>query len=108
MAKLVYSTDPDREPERSPRRRARDVAEKQQLIYIERSRKARRGKTVTILSGFQHDPATLKKLLKEFKGLCGAGGTVRGTDTLEVQGDHRDTLAARLEKKGYRTRFKGG
>ena len=51
---------------------------------------------------------TLQKLLKRFKGLCGAGGTLRGNDTIEVQGDHRDRLADALRDEGYRVKMSGG
>lgn len=104
--RLVYSTDPTPQAKRKkPTRKEMPPAE--QSIYVERSRKGRKGKTVTIMSGFQHSPTTLKKMLKQFKGSCGAGGTVKG-DTLEIQGDHREKLMESLKKMGYKVKQKGG
>jgi len=103
--RLVYSTDPQRpsEPERSP-----DPSPPgQQTVYVARDRKGRRGKTVTIISGLKGDATMKKKLLKRFKGLCGAGGTLKDGD-LEVQGDHRDRLIGELRSLGYKVKQKGG
>lgn len=104
--RLVYSTDPTPQAKRK-KSATKEVPAAEQSIYVERSRKGRKGKTVTIISGFQHPPATLKKLLKQFKGSCGAGGTIKG-NTLEVQGDHRDKLIETLKKMGYKVKQKGG
>ncbi|MGH2543127.1 MAG: translation initiation factor, partial [Ardenticatenaceae bacterium] len=63
--RIVYSTEP--EPRQAARRVVRNVPPRQQTIYVARDRKGRGGKTVTVLSGFQHSPETLKGLLKELK-----------------------------------------
>lgn len=101
----VYSTDAT--PTRRPRPvRSRPPAE--QTIYVERSRKGRKGKTVTIMSGFQLSADDLKSLLKNLKSLCGAGGTGRDQETIEIQGDHRDRLLDHLATLGYKVKQKGG
>ncbi|MEB3272426.1 MAG: translation initiation factor [Prochlorothrix sp.] len=79
----------------------------QQDLRIQASRKGRGGKTVTVITGFQSKPETLKELLKTLKGQCGTGGTVKD-QTLEIQGDHRETLLASLMKLGYRAKVSGG
>jgi translation initiation factor 1 len=104
-SRTVYSTDP--EPERRPSRPSRSVPPRQQTVYVERDRKGRGGKTVTVISGLQHDPATKEKLLKQFKTLCGAGGALK-EGNLEIQGDHRDKLIAALQEMGYKAKQKGG
>lgn len=103
--RIVYSTDPAPEPK--PKPAPKGPPPKQQTVYVERDRKGRGGKTVTVISGLQHNPATKEKLLKEFKALCGAGGTVKDGN-LEIQGDHRDKLIATLREKGYQVKQKGG
>ncbi|MCB0077078.1 MAG: hypothetical protein KDD73_06605 [Anaerolineales bacterium] len=108
MAKTVYSTDPDWQPQQSGRRVSRDLPPKEQTIYAERDRKGRRGKTVTVLSGFVHKDDTMQKLLKQLKSTCGAGGTLKDGGTLEIQGDHRDRLAELLRERGYKVKLKGG
>ena len=104
---IVYSTDPTFKPASSRKPIAKDVSPVQQTIYVERSRKGRKGKTVTVISELQHSPATLKKMLKQFKGLCGAGGSLK-EGNLEIQGDHCDKLMAKLKEMGYNVKRKGG
>ena len=41
----------------------------QQNLRVQASRKGRKGKTVTVISGFQAKPETLTKLLKQLKKL---------------------------------------
>jgi translation initiation factor 1 len=74
---------------------------------LEVSRKGRGGKTVTLISGFQHSPDTLKALLKKLKAQCGTGGTAKD-DTLEIQGDHASTLLEVLQQMGYTVKRSGG
>ncbi|MGB0387203.1 MAG: translation initiation factor [Ardenticatenaceae bacterium] len=105
--RIVYSTDPTFNPKAQRKTTHKEVAANQQTIYVERSRKGRKGKTVTIISKLQHPPATLKKMLKQFKGLCGAGGSLKDGN-LEIQGDHRDKLIAKLKEMGYKVKPKGG
>lgn len=77
------------------------------IVRIRRERKGRGGKTVTIVSGLPGDPATLAELAARLKRLCGAGGTLAGGD-VELQGDHRERLAAHLAQLGYRVKLAGG
>ena len=84
-----------------------DLPPDQQDIRIQATRKGKGGKTVTVLTGFQSSPATLKKLLKKLKAQCGSGGTVKD-DTLEIQGDHTETLLPNLLKLGYNAKISGG
>src|SRR4028118_1086898 len=49
----------------------------QQNVRVQASRKGRKGKTVTVISGFQLKPETLELLLKQLKTQCGAGGTIK-------------------------------
>ena len=84
-----------------------DLPPNQQSLKVQASRKGRKGKTVTIVSGFQHKPETLTTLAKDLKAQCGSGGTVKD-NTLEIQGDHRDKLLAVLKAKGYQVKVSGG
>ena len=102
---IVYSTDPDPEQRRKPV--APPIPAKTQVARIWRDSKRRKGKTVTVVGNLQHDPATFEKLCADLKKLCGAGGTVKDGE-IEVQGDHRQKIAARLQTLGYKTKFVGG
>lgn len=76
-------------------------------LRIQTSRKGRGGKTVTLVTGFQLRPETLKTLLKTLKAQCGTGGAAK-ENTLEIQGDHRETLLSALTRLGYRAKLSGG
>ena len=84
-----------------------DLSPQQQDIRVQATRSGRKGKTVTILTGFQHKPETLIKLLKQLKSQCGSGGTVKD-NTLEIQGDHKQKLLQVLIKLGYKAKISGG
>lgn len=84
-----------------------DLPPQQQNIRIQATRSGRKGKTVTVITGFQHSSDTLNKLLKQLKNKCGSGGTMKD-DTLEIQGDHRDKLLQVLGDLGYKVKISGG
>ncbi|MEO1209472.1 MAG: translation initiation factor [Cyanobacteria bacterium J06638_20] len=84
-----------------------DLPPNQQSLRVQPTRKGKGGKTVTVISGFQLRPETLKDLLKQLKNQCGTGGTVKD-DTLEIQGDHAEKLVTLLKQMGYPAKKSGG
>lgn len=78
-----------------------------QNLRVQASRKGRKGKTVTVISGFQCQPETLAALLKQMKTQCGTGGTVK-ENTIEIQGDHTQKLVQLLTQSGYKAKISGG
>ena len=77
-------------------------------VDIIRSTAHRSGKTVTVISGFVGISQIEKeRLAKEMQKACGAGGTVK-EGRIEIQGDHRDTVARILTNAGFRPVFAGG
>ena len=109
-SRLVYSTvggrihppDEGRPPVSPPTGRAPADG----VIRLFRERGGRNGKVVTVIRGLPSG-GSLLGLAADLKRLCGAGGTVKG-DTLEIQGDHRDRLAAWLREKGDIVKLAGG
>jgi len=79
----------------------------QQQIRVEASSKGRKGKTVTIIRGFQASPETLTDLLKKLKTQCGAGGTLKDNE-IEIQGDHKQKIVQYLIQLGYKAKASGG
>jgi translation initiation factor 1 len=69
--------------------------------------KGRRGKTVTVIHGFQPGQTDLKALAKQLKQQCGTGGSVKD-GMLIIQGDHREKLLKLLEEQGYEVKLAGG
>jgi translation initiation factor 1 len=108
--RLVYSEFSSQRPSASNPATQPGIADlppSKQALRLEVSRKGRGGKTVTLISGFQHSPDTLKALLKKLKAQCGTGGTAKD-DTLEIQGDHASTLLEVLQQMGYTVKRSGG
>lgn len=79
----------------------------QQDLRVQASRKGRKGKTVTLITGFQAQPETLVELAKKLKAQCGAGGTVKDQE-IEVQGDHCRKVVQVLSQLGYKVKVSGG
>ena len=77
------------------------------FVRLSLDRKQRRGKSVTIISGLPGDLAQLTALAQEFRRLCGAGGSLK-EGNIELQGDHRDKVEARLLALGYKIKRVGG
>ncbi len=77
------------------------------VVRVSRSTKGRKGSGVSIITGLPLRDAELKKLAKTLKKKCGTGGTVK-EGVIEIQGDHRDTLVAELQKLGYTAKKAGG
>lgn len=105
----MYSTHGGRvlqTDERPDRSAGRDAPPRDGVVRIFRERGGRGGKVVTIVHGLPSGAALLI-LAADLKRFCGAGGTVKG-DTLEIQGDHRDRLAAWLRERGHTVKLAGG
>ena len=110
-SELVYSTDGGgRQKRDSPSksdRRGAPSTPKDGVVRVGRETKARKGKGVTTITGAPLGGDELAALAKELKGLCGAGGTLRG-DVIEIQGEHRDRIVEALQKKGWTVKRAGG
>jgi translation initiation factor 1 len=63
-------------------------------------KKARGGKTVTVIDGLPQNSAFLKELSQELKRACGAGGSVFETG-VEIQGDMRERVKEVLLNRGF-------
>lgn len=84
-----------------------DLTPAQQNLRVQASRAGRKGKTVTVITGFQAKPETLAALLKQLKTQCGTGGTVKDLE-IEIQGDHKQKLVQILSGMGYKVKISGG
>ena len=74
---------------------------KPKKLKIHRERKGKKGKTVTIISGFRsQNISQIGKLLKELKVYCGTGGSLN-EQGIQLQGDIQNKVKIFLLKKGY-------
>ena len=109
-SRLVYSTaDGDRRRAAGKQPAAAAVTGPQLpadgVVRVFREQGGRGGKIVTVVRGL---PAgDLGATASDLKRLCGSGGAVKD-GAIEIQGDHREQVAARLESKGYRVKLAGG
>ncbi len=74
-------------------------AEKQSLKI--RLDKRKRGKLVTVVSGFHCSEMQIQETMSFLKSQCGAGGCV-DSGNIELQGDHTLRIAELLIERGYR------
>jgi len=107
-SRLVYSTgDGDQ------RKRVRKPAEKvggpvlpqDGVVRIFREKGQRGAKTVTVVRGLPR--RDVDAVAKDLKRHCGAGGAAKD-GAVEIQGDHREKVAARLTAQGYVVKLAGG
>lgn len=75
-------------------------------VRVGRQTQGRKGKVVSVVTGLGLPALELAELAKKLKRRCGAGGTVRD-GVIEIQGDHRDTLVAELQKLGHAAKKSG-
>lgn len=102
-SRLVYSTDAGRITQADKPQ----AIETDGIVRIRRETKGRKGKGVSLVSGLDLDEVSLKTLAKQLKQKCSTGGTIKD-GVIEIQGDHRDTLKAELEKLGHTVKLAGG
>lgn len=105
-SRLVYTSDPAAAARLRDAERVQPAADKPaaaQTIRVSIDRKRRRGKSVTVASGFTHRAESLAELAAALKKKCGAGGTAKENE-IEIQGEHVAAVIAELESRGYRTK----
>ncbi len=105
--KIAYQEFGNTDNSEALERTVPDLPPQQQNIRIQSTRSGKKGKTVTVITGFQHNKETLTQLLKQLKNQCGSGGTLKD-DVLEIQGDHRQKLLKVLGDLGYKVKLSGG
>jgi len=109
-SRLVYSTDGGDRRKAAPKEKASSGRGGPQLpndgiVRVFREKGGRGGKIVTVVRGLPAGDTTA--VASDLKRLCGSGGAAKD-GVVEIQGDHREKIAARLETKGYRVKLAGG
>lgn len=104
---VVYSTNEDFDYDMDGDEDQEDVAPGDQQLRVELDKKARAGKQVTLITGFQGYDDSLKELGKILKSKCGVGGSAKDGEIL-IQGDFRVKIEQVLKGLGYKVKRIGG
>ena len=76
-------------------------ASQSKKLKIHKETKGKRGKIVTVISGFRsQDNSQTGELLKKLKVYCGTGGSLTEKG-IQLQGDLQDKVKSFLRKEGY-------
>ena len=105
--RVVYSTNPDYLYEEEEQEEVISLPPSQQKLYLSLDKKQRKGKKVTLVTGFVGNDDDLKSLGKRLKTSCGSGGSVKNGEIL-IQGDFREKVKTMLEKEGFKVKLRGG
>jgi len=103
---VVYSTNPDFNYRHSGNEEEETLPAQQQDLRVSLDRKQRKGKAVTLVSGFVGNEEDLKALGRMLKSKCGVGGTAKDGEIL-IQGDFRDKVMGLLSDAGYKVKRSG-
>ena len=70
-------------------------------LKIHKEKKGKKGKTVTVISGFgSQSTFQISEILKKLKVYCGTGGSLN-EQGIQLQGDMQDKAKFFLRKEGY-------
>ncbi len=97
---IVYSTNPDYHYNDGSDEAAETIPKEKQVLRISLDKRNRKGKSVTLITGFVGTEDDLSDLGKLLKTKCGVGGSAKDNEII-IQGDHRQKVLDILVKEGY-------
>ncbi|MDR2949918.1 MAG: translation initiation factor [Prevotella sp.] len=97
---VVYSTNPDFKYETENEEEQDTLPKEKQQLRISLDKRNRKGKAVTLITGFIGSGEDLEALGKFLKVKCGVGGSAKDGEII-IQGDFRKKILELLQKEGY-------
>lgn len=105
---IVYSTSDDFNYQESDSIEELDTLPiGKQKLKVGLDKKARKGKVVTLVTGFIGKLDDLEDLAKTLKQRCGVGGSAKDGEIL-IQGDFKEKIIQYLQSEGYSVKGFGG
>lgn len=96
---IVYSTNPNYNYD-DDFEELDSIKNAEQKLIVIIDRKQRKGKSVTLVTGYIGNNDDLKDLAKILKSKCGVGGTTKDDEIL-IQGEFRDKVFELLINLGF-------
>ena len=97
---VVYSTNPDFKYETENEEEQDTLPKEKQQLRISLDKRNRKGKAVTLITGFVGSGEDMETLGKLLKVKCGVGGSAKDGEII-IQGDFRKKILELLQKEGY-------
>ena len=104
---VVYSTSDNFNYDEEQEHDQETLPNKEQDLRVMLDKKQRKGKKVSLVTGFKGADNDLKGLAKLLKTKCGVGGSAKNGEII-IQGDFRDKIVEILSKEGYNIKKSGG
>jgi translation initiation factor 1 len=104
---VVYSTSNDFEYHYGEDEQVETLPPQQQNLRVMIDRKQRKGKEVTLVTGFVGTDDDLKELGKILKTKCGVGGSAKDSEII-IQGNQKEKALKLLLEMGYKAKPSGG
>lgn len=102
---VVYSTNSDFDYDSGEQQEEESLPPEKQKLQIRLDKKQRKGKSVSLITGFVGNSSDLDELGKLLKKKCGTGGSSKDGEII-IQGDFRTRLKEILEKDGYQVKIR--
>lgn len=104
---VVYSTNPEFSFNRENQGEEETLPPEKQNLKVRPEKKGRKGKTVTLVTGFSGNEKDIEELARVLKTRCGTGGSAKEGDII-IQGDFTDRVITILSELNYKVKRSGG